>query len=41
MNTGPVRRLSAVRMHSAAVLYASSALSSVTAFLVRLRVTST
>src|SRR5207302_630602 len=41
MITGPVRRLSAVRMHSAAVLYASSAESSVRAFLVRLRTTAT
>src|SRR5919204_617080 len=41
MNTGPVRRLSAARMHSAAVAYASSADVTVTAFFVRLRTTST
>ena len=41
MKTGPVRRLSAVRTHSAAIAYASSASVTVTAFLVKLRVTST
>jgi len=41
MNTGPVRRLNAVRMHSAATLYASSGEASVTAFLVRLLTTAT
>src|SRR5438477_11248051 len=41
MNTGPVRRLSAVRRHSDVVLYASSADVRVKDFLVRLRVSST
>ena len=41
MNTGPVRRLSAVRRHSDVVLYASSADVRVSDFLVRLRVSST
>ena len=41
MKTGPVRRLSAVRMHSAALMYASSAEPSVIDFLVRLRTNST
>ena len=41
MKTGPVRRLRAARMHSAAQAYASSAEPSVIAFFVRLRTTST